>query len=129
MMKTIFDDPINGILVATAACFGAAGTFMTEPDSPTGMIAIIVQSVLTGLFLFRLIRIWRNKEYNPPKKWLPWLKFTDAALWFTVILIWWMEVNSHGGLFGIGMLILIAVFAAKELYDAVKTLIVNKKES
>jgi len=72
--------------------------------------------------------MWMNKEYNPPTRWLPYLKLAEAALWFLVIIIWWDEVNNRDEIFGIGIMIFIVIYGAKDVYDAVKLLIINKKK-
>ncbi|MBE6241854.1 MAG: hypothetical protein E7114_00340 [Bacteroidales bacterium] len=57
-----------------------------------------------------------------PTRWLPYLKLVEAVLWFLVIIVWWDEANSRDELFGIGIMI----YGAKDVYDAVKLLIMNK---
>ncbi|MBQ8574272.1 MAG: hypothetical protein IJ450_05405 [Bacteroidales bacterium] len=102
-MRSKFEDPISGILLALGGCFGGI-----------------------GLFIFRFIRMWMNKEYNPPTRLLPYLKLVEAVLWFLVIIIWWDEANSRDEFFGIGIMIFIMIYGAKDVYDAVKLLIMNK---
>ena len=70
--------------------------------------------------------MWMNKEYNPPTRWVPYLKLVEAVLWFLVIIIWWDEVNNRDEIFGIGIMIFLAIYGAKDVYDAVKLLIMDK---
>lgn len=121
-MRSRFEDPVSGILLALGGCFGGIGLFIT-PDSTPGTISLIIQTVFIGLFIFRFIRMWMNKEYNPPVRWLPALKLVEAVLWFLVIIIWWDEVNSSDDFFGIGLMIILMVYGAKEIYDAIKLII------
>ena len=125
-MRNIFEDPISGILLASGGCFGGVGLFMAGYDSIPGSIFIIIQTVFIGLFIFRLIRMWMNKEYNPPTRHLPYLKLAEAALWFLVIILWWDEVNNRDEFFGIGIMIFLVIYGAKDVYDAIKLLIINK---
>lgn len=124
-MRNRFEDPVSGILLALGGCFGGLGLFIT-PDSTPGTISLVIQTVFIGLFIFRFIRMWMNKEYNPPVRRLPYLKLAEAVLWFFVIIVWWDEVNSRDELFGIGLMIILMVYGAKEIYDAIK-LIIRKK--
>ena len=94
-MRSIFEDPISGIILALGGCFGGVGLFLAGYDSIPGTIFIIIQTVFIGLFIFRLIRMWMNKEYNPPTRHMPYLKLAEAALWFLVIILWWDEVNNR----------------------------------
>ena len=125
-MRSIFEDPISGILLALGGCFGGVGLFLAGYDSIPGTIFIIIQTVFIGLFIFRLIRMWMNKEYNPPTRHLPYLKLAEAALWFLVIILWWDEVNNRDEIFGIGIIIFLVIYGAKDVYDAIKLLIINK---
>ena len=126
-MRSKFEDPISGILLALGGCFGGVGLFLASPGSITETLFIIIQTIFIGLFIFRFIRMWMNKEYNPPKRWLPFLKLADAVLWFLVILIWWDEANSRDEILGIGIMIFIIIYGVKDVYDAVKLIIMNKK--
>ena len=99
---------------------------MAGYDSIPGTIFIIIQTVFIGLFIFRLIRMWMNKEYNPLTRHLPYLKLAEAALWFLVIILWWDEVNNRDEFFGIGIMIFLVIYGAKDVYDAIKLLIINK---
>lgn len=65
-MRSKFEDPISGILLALGGCFGGLGTFQASPGSIPGTAFIIIQTIFIGLFIFRFIRMWMNKEYNPP---------------------------------------------------------------
>ena len=125
-MRSKYEDPISGILLALGGCFGGLGTVQASPDSRPGTAFIIIQTIFIGLFIFRFIRMWMNKEYNPPTRWLPYLKLVEAVLWFLVIIIWWDEVNSRDEIFGIGIMIFIMIYGAKDVYDAIKLLIMNK---
>ena len=125
-MRSKYEDPISGILLALGGCFGGLGTFQASPDSIPGTAFIIIQTIFIGLFIFRFIRMWMNKEYNPPTRWLPYLKLVEAVLWFLVIIVWWDEINNRDEFFGIGIMIFIMIYGAKDVYDAVKLLIMNK---
>ena len=125
-MRSKFEDPISGILLALGGCFGGLGTFQANPDSIPGTASIIIQTIFIGLFIFRFIRMWMNKEYNPPTRWLPYLKLVEAVLWFLVIIVWWNEANSRDEIFGICIMIFIMIYGAKDVYDAIKLLIMNK---
>ena len=125
-MRSKFEDPISGILLALGGCFGGLGTFMATSDSIPGSAFIIIQTIFIGLFIFRFIRMWMNKEYNPPTRWLPYLKLVEAVLWFLVIIVWWNEANSRDEIFGICIMIFIMIYGAKDVYDAIKLLIMNK---
>ena len=125
-MRSKFEDPISGILLALGGCFGGLGLFTAGYDSTPGTVFIIIQTIFIGLFIFRFIRMWMNKEYNPPTPHLPFLKLAEAVLWFLVIIIWWDEVNNRDEFFGIGIMIFLGIYGAKDVYDAVKLLIMNK---
>ena len=56
------------------------------------------------------------------------LKFSDAALWLFVIILWWNEVNSTDDSLGIVIMIVIVIHGVKELYDAVKLMIINRRK-
>ncbi|MBQ2112954.1 MAG: hypothetical protein II194_07020 [Bacteroidales bacterium] len=124
-MRSKFEDPISGILLALGGCFGGIGLFIS-PDTTPGTISLVIQAVFIGLFIFRFIRMWMNKEYNPPTHWLPYLKLVEAVLWFFVIIVWWDEVNNRDEIFGIGIMIFIVIYGTKDVYDAVKLLLMNK---
>ncbi len=66
----------------------------------------------------------RNRIYNHPDHFH--LKLVEAVLWFLVIIVWWDEANSRDEIFGIGIMIFLAIYGAKDVYDAVKLLIMNK---
>ena len=125
-MRSKFEDPISGILLASGGCFGGLGMFLASPGSIPETVFIIIQTIFIGLFIFRFIRMWMNKEYNPPTRWLPYLKLVEAVLWFLVIIVWWDEANNRDEIFGIGIMIILAIYGAKDVYDAVKLLIMNK---
>lgn len=125
-MRSKYEDPISGILLALGGCFGGVGLFQAGYDSTPGTAFIIIQTIFIGLFIFRFIRMWMNKEYNPPTRWLPYLKLVEAVLWFLVIIVWWNEANSMDEIFGIGIMIFIMIYGAKDVYDAIKLLIMNK---
>ena len=125
-MRTIYEDPLSGIYLALSGCFGAYGMFI-KPDTAIGTIAFVLQAIFIGLFIFRFIRMWKEKEYNPPVLWLPALKLIDAALWFIVIIMWWNEANNSDHLVGIGMMIVMMIYGAKEVYQAIKLIIMNRK--
>ncbi len=124
-MKKLFEDPLCGILMAISGCFCGFGIFI-RPDTAAGTAALILQMVFLGLFFFRLIRIWRKREYNPPAVWIPALKFADAALWLIVLIMWWNEVNGRDELLGIGMMIILMIHAAREIYEAAKMLLMKR---
>ena len=124
-MKRIFEDPLCGILIAISGCLCGLGLFI-NPDSTAGTVALILQMIFLGLFFFRLIRIWRKREYNPPAAWIPALKFADAALWLIVLIMWWNEVNGRDELLGIGMMIILMIHAAREIYEAAKMLLMKR---
>ena len=124
-MKRIFEDPLCGILIAISGCLCGFGIFIS-PDSTAGTTALILQMIFLGLFFFRLIRIWRKREYNPPAAWIPALKFADAALWLIVLIRWWNEVNGRDELLGIGMMIILMIHAAREIYEAAKMLLMKR---
>lgn len=128
-MRSKLEDPISGILLALGGCFGGLGLFLTSPDSIPGTAFIIIQTVFIGLFIFRFIRMWMNKEYNPPTRRLPLLKLIEALLWFLVIIIWWDEVNQRDEIFGIGIMIFLMIYGAKDVYDAVKLFLKNRNRS
>lgn len=125
-MRSLYEDPLSGIYLALSGCFGAYGMFI-KPDTTIGAIAIVIQMIFIGLFILRFIRMWREKEYNPPVRWLPALKMIDAALWFIVIITWWNEVNNRDLTVGIGMMIVMMIYGTKELYQAIKLIIMNRK--
>lgn len=124
-MKRIFEDPLCGILIAISGCLCGFGIFIS-PDSTAGKTALILQMIFLGLFFFRLIRIWGKREYNPPAAWIPALKFADAALWLIVLIIWWNEVNDSDDFLGIGMMIILMIHAAREIYEAAKMLLMKR---
>lgn len=126
IMRSIYEDPLSGIYLALSGCFGAFGMFI-RPDTPIGTVSLILQAIFIGLFIFRFIRMWKDKEYNPPTGWLPALKIIDAALWFIVIIMWWNEVNNSDQIVGIGIMIIMMIYGAKELYQAIKLIIMNRK--
>lgn len=128
-MRSKFEDPISGILLALGGCFGGLGLFLASPDSIPGTAFIVIQTVFIGLFIFRFIRMWMNKEYNPPTRRLPLLKLIEALLWFLVIIIWWDEVNKRDEFFGIGIMIFLMIYGAKDVYDAVKLFLKNRNRS
>lgn len=128
-MRSKLEDPISGILLALGGCFGGLGPFLTSPDSIPGTAFIVIQTVFIGLFIFRFIRMWMNKEYNPPTRRLPLLKLIEALLWFLVIIIWWDEVNQRDEFFGIGIMIFLMIYGAKDVYDAVKLFLKNRNRS
>ena len=64
-MRSKFVDPISGILLALGGCFGGIGLFLADYRSTPGTVFIIIQTIFIGLFIFRFIRMWMNKEYNP----------------------------------------------------------------
>lgn len=124
-MKRIFEDPLCGILMAISGCLCGFGIFII-PDSAAGTAALILQMVFLGLFFFRLIRIWRKRQYNPPASWTPALKFADAALWLIVLIIWWNEANSTDDFLGIGLMIILMIHAARQIYEAAKMLLMKR---
>jgi hypothetical protein len=124
-MKRIFEDPLCGILIAISGCLCGLGIFI-YPDSTACTVALILQMIFLGLFFFRLIRIWRKRENNPPAAWIPALKFADAALWLIVLIIWWNEVNDSDDFLGIGMMIILMIHAAREIYEAAKMLLMKR---
>lgn len=126
-MRSLYDDPLSGIYLALSGCFGAYGMFVAKLETTIGTIAIVIQTILIGLFILRLVRMWRGKEYNPPTGWLPVLKLIDAALWFVIIIMWWNEANNSDLMVGIGMMIVMMIYGTKELYQAVKLIIMNRK--
>ena len=125
-MKRIFEDPLCGILIAISGCLCGFGLFMC-PDSAAGTTALIFQMIFLGLFIFRIIRILSKREYNPPAAWIPALKFADAALWLIVLIIWWNEVNSTDDFLGIGLMIILMIHAAREIYEATKMLLMKRQ--
>jgi len=125
-MRSLHEDPLSGIYLALSGCFGAFGMFI-RPDTVIGTIALVIQTLFIGLFIIRFIRMWQEKEYNPPTRWLPALKLADAALWFAVIIMWWNEANNSDHMVGIGMMIIMMIYGAKELYQAIKLIIINRK--
>lgn len=127
-MKNMLEDPLSGIYLALSGCFNGIAMFSIGPDSVGGIILIILGTIFIGLFIFRFIRIWKNREYNPPAGLLPLLKFSDAALWLFVIILWWNEVNSTDDSLGIVIMIVIVIHGVKELYDAVKLMIINRRK-
>ena len=90
-MRTLYEDPLSGIYLALSGCFGAYGMFI-KPDTAIGTIAFVLQAIFIGLFIFRFIRMWKEKEYNPPVLWLPALKLIDAA--WDMVQAWAVEVIS-----------------------------------
>lgn len=128
-MRSKLEDPISGILLALGGCFGGLGLFLASPDSIPETAFIVIQTVFIGLFIFRFIRMWMNKEYNPPTRRLPVLKLIEALLWFLVIIIWWDEVNQRDEFFGIGIMIFLMIYGAKDVYDAVKLFLKNRNRS
>lgn len=44
-MRSKFEDPISGILLALGGCFGGLGTFQASPDSIPGTAFIIIQTI------------------------------------------------------------------------------------
>lgn len=125
-MRNLYEDPLSGIYLALSGCFGAFGMFIM-PGTSVATVSIILQTVLIVLFISRFVRMWKEKEYNPPVGWLPALKIIDAVLWFIVIIMWWNEVNNSDHMVGIGMVIIIMIYGAKELYQAIKLIIMNRK--
>ena len=101
-MKRIFEDPLCGILIAISGCLCGFGIFIS-PDSTAGKTALIFQMIFLGLFFFRLIRIWRKRENNPPA-----------------------EVNDSDDFLGIGMMIILMIHAAREIYEAAKMLLMKR---
>lgn len=121
-MKNVSKDPITGIIIGTGALFGGLSRYM-EPGSALETFALVISAMTLGLFVFRFIRMWKNLEYNPPTRMLPILQLIYALMWFAVVIIWWDEANSTDDFIGIGMMIVLVIFAAKELYEAVKMFI------
>ena len=111
-MRNRFEDPISGIILAIGACFGSYG--LTDPDSVIGITALVIQSICLGLFIFRFIRMWMNREYNPPTRVLPALKFTEAIIWMAVVILWWDEANGSDDSLGIGLMILLMIMLFRE---------------
>lgn len=128
-MRSRFEDPISGILLALGGCFGGLGMFLTSPDSTPGTLFIIIQTIFIGLFILRFVRMWMNKEYNPPTRRLPVLKLIEAMLWFLVIILWWDEANKRDEFFGIAIMIFLMIYGAKDVYDAIKLIQKNRKRS
>ena len=126
-MRSKLEDPLSGIYMALSGCFNGIAIFHIGQDSAARAILIILGTLFIGLFIFRFIRMWKNQEYNPPTRWLPLLKLADAALWFFVIILWWNEVNSTDDSLGIFIMIAIVIHGVKELYDAVKLMMINRR--
>lgn len=125
-MMDRLDDPLSGILMAISACFNVIGIFIS-PDSIIGNAALVIAVIFIGLFMLRCIRMWKGKEYNPPARYIPILKLIDAALWFFVITIWWNEANNSDHVIGIGMMVIMMIYGAKEVYQAVKLIVTGRK--
>ena len=126
-MKNIFDDPLCGILMGISGCFCGFGIFIRQ-DSAAGTFALIMMMVFIALFFIRVIRILRKKAYNPPPRWIPAMKLADAALWLIVIIMWWNEVNNSDLPVGIGMMIILMIHSAREIYEAVKLFVMKSRK-
>ena len=127
-MRSRLEDPLSGIYLALSGCLNGIAMFYLDIESILGTVLIILGTIFIGLFIFRFIRMWNNREYNPPTAWLPLFKLADAALWFFVIILWWNEVNSTDDSLGIVIMIVIVIHGVKELYDAVKLIIINRRK-
>lgn len=127
-MRSKLEDPLSGIYLALSGCFNGIAMFSIGPDSVVGTILIIAGTIFLGLFILRFIRMWGNREYNPPTGWLPLLKFSDAALWLFVIILWWNEANSTDDPLGIVIMIVIVIHGVKELYDAIKLMVIKRRK-
>lgn len=121
-MKLVYDDPVTGIILGIGACIEGISTYM-KPDSAMGTGSLVICAITLGLFIFRLIRTWKNCEYTPPARLLPILQLINALLWFAVVIIWWDKANSSDGFIGIGLMIILMISAAKDMYEAVKMFI------
>lgn len=117
-MRNIHEDSLTGIIIAAGIC-GNRIESLIVPDTTIGTVAPVFLVLLT----IRFIRMWREKEFRPASKWLPLLKFTDSVLWFIVAILWWNEANGDNDFIGIGLMLLLMVYASKELYEAIKLLI------
>lgn len=49
------------------------------------------------------------------------------SMMLTVIIMWWNEVNNSDQIVGIGIMIIMMIYGAKELYQAIKLIIMNRK--
>lgn len=117
-MRNIHEDSLTGIILAAGIC-GNRIESLIVPDTTIGIVA----PVFLVIFAIRFIRMWMGKEFKPANKWLPLLKVTDSVLWFIVAILWWNEANGDNDFIGIGLMLILMIYASKELYEAIKLLI------
>ena len=115
----IFEDPISGLLVCGGVIFGLAGA-QFKPGTALEMIGLTIQAITLGLFFLRIIRLWNNQAYMPSARALPWLKLLYAVSWVTFTILLWPSVNMTDNLFAILIEVIFIIFAAREVYGAIK---------
>ena len=115
----IFEDPISGLLVCGGVIFGLAAT-QFKPGTAFEMIGLTIQAITLGLLILRIIRLWNNQAYMPSARALPWLKLLYAVSWVTFTIMLWPSVNMTDNLFAILIEVIFIIFAAREVYDAIK---------
>lgn len=123
----IFDDTITGLILATGLCCALLGLYRS--DSIMGTIGMVIQASCLGLFVFRIIRIWGGRAYNPPAHIIPVLKLIYAVLCFIIATEFWHRINGKDNLVDIGLTIFIVTISARQLYTAIRLIVRNRTQN